>query len=210
MVIDLSHPFDQNMTLYPGTPAPVFTQLNSLENDGFRQKLITLASHMGTHVDAPGHILPGGRFLDQFTVENFIGAGQVIDVRPAGKYITPGLVEGKIKADTRFVLFLTGFGSYWGQSRYLEDQPALAEETAAYLAGFSLNGIGIDTISIDPPDSITLPAHRWILGAGFLILENLNNLHLLLDKTFRIIFLPLLIPQSDGWPVRVIAIVEEK
>jgi len=198
------------MTLFPGTPPPEFRELNTIERDGFRQKQILLASHMGTHVDAPGHILPGGRFLDQFAPEDFMGQGQVIDSRTAGRHIPPELVDGKILPDTKFVLFLTGTGQFWGQDRYLNHPPALSENTAALLASLPLKGVGIDTISIDPVDSADLPAHQHILGAGFMILENLTNLQLLLNKTFQLIFLPLLIPEADGCPVRVIAVSEDK
>lgn len=37
-----------------------------MEKDGFRETLLEMYSHTGTHMDAPAHMLPKGRTLDDF------------------------------------------------------------------------------------------------------------------------------------------------
>ena len=63
------------MTVFPGTEPPVFEVGSAIETDGFEEKKITMFSHTGTHMDAPAHIIPGARKLDQFPIEKFCGQG---------------------------------------------------------------------------------------------------------------------------------------
>ena len=65
-VIDLTHIISAGMPVYPGTEGPKISQATTIEAEGFAEKLITMYSHTGTHMDAPGHIVAGARTLDQF------------------------------------------------------------------------------------------------------------------------------------------------
>ena len=75
-VIDLSHTVSPDITVYPGTEPPRFEVPRTIEQDGFTEKIITMYSHAGTHVDAPGHIIAGGMTLDEMPVERFIEIGR--------------------------------------------------------------------------------------------------------------------------------------
>ena len=65
---------------------------------------------------------------------------------------------------------LWGTGQYYGQAPYLT--VAAAERIVA--AGFGL--VGLDFGSPDETGSPTEPCHHVLLGAGVLIIENLNGL----------------------------------
>lgn len=58
-VIDLTHTISETMPVYPGTEQPRLTPANSYEKDGFKETLLSMYSHTGTHVDPPAHLLPG-------------------------------------------------------------------------------------------------------------------------------------------------------
>ena len=52
-IIDLTHTISEDMPVYPGTEPPVLKPANTYEKDGFRETLLSLYSHTGTHVDPP-------------------------------------------------------------------------------------------------------------------------------------------------------------
>lgn len=61
--IDLTHIITEDMPVYPGTEPPKLTPANSYERDGFKETLLSLYTHTGTHIDPPAHISPmGGRW----------------------------------------------------------------------------------------------------------------------------------------------------
>lgn len=58
--IDLTHTIEENMPVYPGTEPPKIVEATTVEVEGFAEKLLTLFSHTGTHMDAPAHMLKRG------------------------------------------------------------------------------------------------------------------------------------------------------
>ena len=71
-VIDLTHTIEETMPVYPGTQPPWLETVNTYEKDFFKETLISMFSHTGTHMDPPAHIFPEGKTLDQFPPEQFI------------------------------------------------------------------------------------------------------------------------------------------
>ena len=66
--------------------------------------------------------------------------------------------------------------------------------------------IGIDALSVDSTVQETSHAHVALLGADILIVENLTGLHQLKPRTvYQFSFLPLLLAEVDGAPVRAVA-----
>ena len=45
---------------------------------------ISLPCHAGTHVDAPVHIVPDGKSIEELSLDAFIGPGAVISVEKGG------------------------------------------------------------------------------------------------------------------------------
>jgi len=208
-IIDLSHTIHPDIPVYPGTEPPSITQANSIVQDGFAEIKIAMYSHTATHIDAPCHILPGEKSLDQFPVSHFIGPAVLIDVR--GKTETEiGVEQLKPYVDqlehAAFALLHTGWSNHWGQDSYFRDFPHLSKQAAVWLTRFSLQGVGVDTISIDHIDHADLPAHHVLLGHGMIIIENLTNLNAISSSGFTFSCLPLPIRAADGSPVRAVAI----
>ena len=80
-VIDLTHTITENTPVYPGTKPPTLEPISSYEKDGYKETLITMFSHTGTHMDPPAHLYADRTTLDQFPAEQFIGKALVIDCR---------------------------------------------------------------------------------------------------------------------------------
>jgi kynurenine formamidase len=208
MVIDLSHPISEDMPVYPGTEPPVFVTGTTVAEDGFYERKITIYTHTGTHIDAPAHLLGGGRTLDAFPVDHYHGRAVVVDATGGHRgVIGIGDLEPRLGDLERvdFLLLRTGWSRFWGTDRYFADYPVLSTEAAETLAGLGLKGVGFDAISPDPIDSTDLPVHRRLMTAEMIIIENLNRLERLPNRPFMLSCFPLSFTDADGSPVRAVA-----
>jgi len=71
----------ENMPVYPGTKPPEIKIETTIGANGFEERLITMFSHTGTHMDAPCHIIEGGKSLSDYDISDYTGKGVLIDVR---------------------------------------------------------------------------------------------------------------------------------
>jgi len=208
MITDLTHLIHPGIPVYPGTPEPLLDPLATLEREGYRETLLTAGSHTGTHMDAPAHMIPGGKTLDRFQVSHFTGKGVVITIPRGTAAIEKSFCKKSETAISKadYLLLRTGWCRFWGEEGYFSGFPVLTEEAALWLTGFSLKGIGIDAISMDAPESETWPVHRILLGAGMVVVENLCFPMEFTATDFLFTALPLNFQDADGAPVRAIAL----
>lgn len=211
-VIDLTHPIWEGMPVYPGTESPRLSEGSSYEKDGFRETLLCLYSHTGTHMDAPNHLFAERKTLDQVSVDSFVGPAIVIDCteKQAGDIITMEnlLPQWEKVEQAEFLLFYTGWSRFWGSDSYFGDYPVLDGSVIDYVIGSGKKGVGLDVIGLDPITQVDLPRHKRLLSqSDTLIIENLTNLDQLGDELVTLVALPLKFQQSDGAPTRVIACV---
>ncbi|HKJ04130.1 MAG TPA: cyclase family protein [Geopsychrobacteraceae bacterium] len=208
-IIDLSHAIHPNIPVYPGTEQPVITQANTIERDGFAEKKMAMYSHTATHIDAPSHILAGAKSLDQFPASHFFGQAVLIEITQLSdpeigiRQLAP--YENQLKT-AAFALLHTGWSAHWGQDQYFRGFPCLSAQAAEWLTRFPLQGIGVDTISIDHIGHDDLPAHHILLERDIVIIENLTNLNAIAGAAFNFSCLPLPLQDADGSPVRAVAI----
>ena len=210
-IIDLTHPITADMPVYPGTERPELIPACTLGKDGFAEKIVRFYSHTGTHIDAPAHLIEGGRHLDNYPIDTFRGPGCCADLRALA---TPEIVPADLKHLTSalstadFLLLNTGWSHRWGKATYFEQHPVLSAEAARWLTGFHLKAVGVDNISADRFDTDTFPIHNTLLNREILIIENLAHLNRLPESGFLLTCLPLNLTQADGAPVRVIAEIQ--
>ena len=97
-VIDRTHTIREDMPVYPGTETPELSLASSYEKDGFKETLLHMYSHTGTHMDPPAHLYEGRTTLDQFPADQFVGQALVIDCRDLmeGDAITMDRVRRRI------------------------------------------------------------------------------------------------------------------
>ena len=209
-IIDLSHALDEKMPVYPGTEQPVFAEGCTLEADGFREKKITFYSHTGTHMDAPFHLLPDGRCLDDYPLGHFMGPAFVMDAAEGEGGLISEEAVASCESSLRqadFLLVQTEWSRFWNSPGYFGKFPVLDEGAARIIASLGLKGIGFDCISADAMDAPALPNHKILLGAGMVIIENLKGLEQLPRSGFSFAAFPLPISHADGSPVRAAAIL---
>lgn len=203
-VYELTHTIRNDMPVYPGTEQPRLTTACTIEQCGYRETLLHMYSHTGTHMDAPAHMLPHGAALDSYSPEKFVGTAVAIDCRGQREIALPLLRQYDL-GGVDFVLFCTGWDKKWGTEDYFRGFPCLTAEAAAWLAAQPLKGVGEDTISLDPCDSADFPNHMALLGADFVNTENLTGLEPLLGRRFTFVTLPLKFENADGCSCRAMA-----
>lgn len=213
-VIDLTHTISENMPVYPGTEKPKLEVASTYEKDGFKETLLTMFSHTGTHMDSPAHLFSQRTTLDSFSAEQFVGKGIVVDCSnlKEGQKITMKYIETvKEKADTaQYILFYTGWDKYWGTDAYFGNYPYITEEVAEYLIKSKKKGVGIDVIGNDPIKDENLTIHKKLFAeTDIVVIENLTSLDKVRNNIFTFCALPIKFKDSDGAPVRAIAILED-
>src|SRR5687768_5266388 len=82
MLLDITRPIHPEMAIYPNNPPVVFEQVEVADAAAGVSGLtrISLGSHTGTHMDAPGHVRfgePGTRVYD---LEQLCGPVEVVEV----------------------------------------------------------------------------------------------------------------------------------
>ncbi len=197
--IDLTRLFTATMPVYPGDPVPELVRIADIVPDGYTDYRINTGMHVGTHMDAPLHMIEHGKYLSEMNIERFFGKGHLIDAR--AKDISADLLEGRTIHPGDMILLFTGCGEKFGSSEYYEQYPEVSEDFARKAVELGVSIVGMDTPS---PDRSPFNVHKILLGNDILIIENLTNLENLIDvKDFEVIALPAKF-QTEAAPVRVI------
>lgn len=210
--VDMTHLIKEDMPVFPGTERPILRIANTIEKDGFKETLMSMFSHTGTHMDAPSHIFKDRKNLDEFDISYFSGKafvmnfsgkcqGEKIDMNDVLKY------EEKINS-ADYIIVRTGWDKYWGMDEYYQEFPVLTNAATEYLTKNNIRGIGLDTISLDSMEDVLLSNHRILLSNDMVIIENLTNLEAFGEDLFTVYFMPLKYKSADGAPIRAFGSIE--
>ena len=203
-IVDLTHEFNENMPVYPGDSHPHLSRIAEIHKEGFTDHELKTAMHVGTHMDAPLHMIDGGKYLSEIPVEKFLGKGHLIDARGCDS-ISEELLQGLDVEKGVILVIFTGHSAHYREDSYYAKFPMLTEAFAQRAVAMGISMICLDTPS---PDAPPFPVHKILLGHEVLIVENLTNLESLLNvKNFKIIALPFKL-HSDAAATRVIALTE--
>jgi arylformamidase len=205
-IIDLTHTINEEMTVYPGNPKLSLKEVSTFEKNGYSVLEMKTITHNGTHIDAPFHMVPGTKTLDQYALDKFTGKAIVIDSSKEKEISLNFLKKHKAeisKAD--FVLFYSGWSKKWNKKSYFGAYPVLTVEAAEWLTKFKLKALGFDYISIDPVTSTDMKLHKIVLSKDICIIENLNDLDKIPEGMFDFYCVPIKIERADGSPVRAFA-----
>lgn len=223
-LIDLSQTLEEHMPHFP-SHSKFFHNLWGSYWHGNRSLSYQLVMHKhnGTHVDAPAHFISDAKpqahvTIEQVSLTRLMGRGVRLDCRnfKAGDYVSKSFISawetqhGSLKGGD-VVLFDFGWATRWGirphDQQYLENWPGVGMDAAEYLIEKSVDALGVDTLSPDPPEALEKnPIHPVVLEKQVLIIENLCNLDLLPDF-FIFLALPLKIKAGSGSPIRAVALV---
>lgn len=198
-IIDISRALSPSTAVWPGD-RPFEWSWSATIGEGSPVNVGAFCSstHAGSHADAPRHFTREGRTIDEMDLSAFIGPAQVIEI-PDSSTIEPDQVP-EVQAPR--VLFKTP-ASQEPDSSWSDSFPVLAPETTAHLAEQSVVLVGVDTPSVDPPDSRELPTHHALSDAGIVNLENLR-FDGVRPGLYQLMALPLKLIGADAAPVRAV------
>jgi len=222
-VIDLTHTISDSVPAWDGNPVFELTTLVDYKDcvppNLFRIQKLTTGMSVGTHLDAPAHVIPGGRIIDQITVEELVVDCVVIDVSAeADEHYLLGTdaIEqfeqeyGAIPPSS-LVIVHTGWSKHWDiPDKYHNDHvfPGVSLPAAKLLLERNIRGIGIDTFSCDTGND-GFPVHQAVLGADKYLVENVANADLLPATGAKVFVLPTKIKNATEAPVRLVGLIEE-
>jgi kynurenine formamidase len=221
-VVDLTHTFRAGFPVYTGNP-PSKRTLTTIAEDGFYKQEWTFDEHSGTHMDAPGHFVAGGRFTDQLKASELVLPIVVIDIskraasNPDAEVTADDLKKfekrhGKIPKDA-LVAMNSGWAAKVGDDAAFKGGPP----GAYHFPGFNLSAIeylldkrrgsaiGVDTMSLDFGRSATFDVHKTWLPADNYGIENLANLHKIPPHGATAIVGVIPWHKGSGGPARVLA-----
>jgi len=230
-LVDLTYAFDDT-TIYWPTAKPFEWQKESwgISAGGYWYSAARYAAseHGGTHIDSPIHFGKDRATVGEIPVSRLVAPAVVIDISSAcAKDPDYRLSADDIRAFEQahgpipagsIALVHTGWGKFWpDKERYLGTDapgdvahlhfPGFSRESAELLVKRQVNGVGIDTASMDYGASKDFIAHQIINGANIYGLENVANLEKLPTTRATLIALPMKIKGGSGAPTRIIAVL---
>ncbi len=205
MIYDVTVSISNAMPVWPGDPAVRLTSKSHASKDGshtVRLTAIEMGSHTGTHMDAPCHMIDGGKRLNDIPLDTLVGAVTVIEL-PAIRAIDRAALEAFNWEGVERVLMKTENSQHWRDGKFYEDYVYLAPDGASFLAERRIRLVGIDYLSIDKFQSESHPSHFVLLKQNIVIIEGLD-LSSVPAGQYTMFALPLNLENADGAPTRVI------
>lgn len=211
-VIDLSISLRDSTVHYPTDPPFRRGVHAGFENGPALVSILEMGAHIGTHVDAPLHVLPGGLAVSDLPVGRFFGPAVALNTpKDPGADIEPADFQ---QADLRkgdIVLFRTGWEERSGTSGFFQGEwPGFSPAAVDRLLAIGVNAVGLDSPSADSPRAIAagFGSHKKLLAAGVPVFEALVNLRRVVGRRFLFIGLPLALEGAEASPVRAVAVLE--
>jgi arylformamidase len=205
MIYDVTVPITNIMPVWPGDPPVRLSVKSHLSRDKthtVRLTAIEMGSHTGTHMDAPVHMIEGGKRLEQFPLETLTGKATVVEI-PGVRSIGREQLEHLDWHGVERVLFKTENSKHWQDGRFYEEFVYLDPAGAEFLVERGVRLVGIDYLSIDKFRSESHPSHFALLSKNIAIIEGLN-LSAVPPGQYTLVALPLNLQDADGAPTRVI------
>lgn len=205
MIYDVTWPITPQMTRWPQTPSPSRELLYSIKRgDAVDFSCWTLASHAGTHVDAPSHFLPNGTTVEALELDRLLGPCWLADFCDHKSLsLSANDLAAAVPTGTKRLLIRTRNSDSGPQEPFGEDYVSLSPGGADWLIANDIVCVGIDALSIEAFDSKEHEVHHRLLAAGVAVIEGLR----LSDPpagAYELICLPLPLVGSDGSPARTI------
>ncbi|RPJ84927.1 MAG: cyclase family protein [Acidobacteria bacterium] len=206
-IFDISHTIRSDMAVWPGdTPFSRTLTAKMEEGDAYSSSAVTMSLHAGTHLDAPAHYLPGACTVDKLDLAVLVGPAELMTVRPAhASGVRARDLEKCLAA--RPPRLLIRANPLTDLTEFPYSFVPLTGEAAEAIVAAGVAVLGIDSPSVDPFGSPSLPVHQTLGKRGVIILENLCFQDIP-DGRYTLVALPLKIEAGDGSPVRAVLIEE--
>ncbi|HEY3997545.1 MAG TPA: cyclase family protein, partial [Candidatus Xenobia bacterium] len=164
---------------------------------------LELGAHTGTHVDAPLHFIPGGKTVEQLSLDVLMGEAEVLDCGPDATVIdAKKLGTFHWRGATR-ILFKTrnSYRKLYDDPTFHTDFVAIAPDAAKLMADHGVKLVGIDYNSVEVFGAKAPETHRILLGNDVVIVEGLD-LRNVSGGQYDLIVLPIKLVGREAAPAR--------
>ncbi len=245
-IIDLSLPIKRNMAGLPGfqmyidNPTRCYPLAVMSEDQEAKLKVrgiegavapemsnhmlsrLEIVTHIGTHIDAPLHMLEDTWSVDEIPLERIVKKGKVIPVDlPDGGMVTAEaiLASGVDFDDSVIPILYTGWTeNNWGTDAFWDNTVYMHKDAAELLVERNVSAVAIDFFPEFPfwRDDVERPEgqpaghnHKVLLRNKTIIIQMVTNVSALGDSEFTLSAVPLRLEGLDGSPARVFAIIDK-
>lgn len=216
-IVDLSHP------LTPGREGRRF-EIRTIGSDEVEPRAVRLpgqwyimhyidmVSHIGTHIEAPYHILENGQSLADIPLDSLLGEAIILDLRGIEAKAEISLEQVQRAAEAAgglqrgdIVFCQLGWDQYYGTEQYM-NAPHFSPASMAWLMERGAKLIGVDSPGLEAPGSQSHPNHYILANNGVSQIENLTGLDKLTKRRVMVFALPIAVRGLDAFPLRVVAV----
>lgn len=246
-IVDLTLPINSKMVPLPGIPAyekhptrafPISAmsdaQAKKLRGDGidvpddleFSNHMLSkleITTHIGTHIDAPLHMLEGSWAIDDIPLDYLVKAGRIVplDIEPGGMVTAESIESSGVEIDASVIPILyTGWTEkMWGTPAFWRNTVYMHKDAAELIASKGVTAVAIDFFPEFPfwRSDIQRPEgqppghnHKILLRQNTIIIQMLTNVSSIGSNNFTLSAVPLRLEGLDGSPARVFASIFEK
>ncbi len=200
-IIDISLPIYPGMIAYPKNPEVVFERMDT--GSSFLTRM-SLGTHTGTHMDAPGHVHEGARGVGRVDLTRFIGPCRVLDMTRVKECISVSDLEPYRVHSGERILVRTK-NSKRGFKEFYPDYVYLDGDAAEYLTKKGIILFGIDSLSVKKRGGSDQRPHTALLKKNIVIVEGLD-LRKAKPGKYTFVGLPLRLDTPDGAPMRAVLV----
>jgi arylformamidase len=201
--IDVTRTLTNGIIAWPSDPPFEYERISDITGPGTANlSRISTGVHIGTHIDAPLHFIPGGADIVEIPLSQLCGPALVVELPEPRDIALEDVHRLRLVAGDR-VLFKTANSALWERGVFDENFFGLSGDAAMWLVEQSVSAVGVDYLSVDGYRSETKPAHYALLGNGVIIIESLDLSRVTAGR-YEMIALPLKISGSEAAPARVI------
>ena len=230
-LLDLTHAFDEHTIYWPTAKPFEWRKEGWGKAEGgywYASAGFTTSEHLGTHMDSPIHFAEAQATTDAVPLRQLVGPAVVLDIAQQSAanrdyQLSSSDIADWEKANGRIptgaiVMVRTGWSKLWpDRARYMGTAsagdarnlhfPGISPDAAKLLVERRVDGVGIDTASLDHGPSADFRTHRVLSAAGIYGLENVANLDKLPVTGATVLALPMKIRNGTGGPVRIIGLL---
>ncbi len=200
-LIDISQRVSPESAVFPGdTPFSLEHVAALADGASCDVGTITTSLHVGTHADAPSHLVEGADGIGEVPLERYFGPVRVVERLGDGPIDGLEVRKWNLQKGMRY---LVRTRTEVDPTVFPAEFAHLEPDAAEMLAHSGVALFGIDTPSVDHQDSKTLDVHKALLTGRVAILENLN-LAGVRAGPYELMAFPLRIPGADAAPVRAV------
>ena len=219
--ITLSHILEETSPVHIGLKkTEIIPNSQISKGNGYNSYIISVEKHNGTHVDAPGHFIEGGKIISDYSPDELIFDDPlIVDCPKKGEElikleeISDLNLEGK-----DCIIFRTGFGKYRKEDpdTYLTLNPGIEPDLVKWLRKNypEVKCLGIDSVSMSsygkPEEGKKAHLNAFMeneeLNEPLILIEDMKLDHIQnFDSVESIIVAPWQIKGVDSAPCAVIA-----